>query len=124
MSVAQSFKALLDADSAVRAIVGPRGVAMHEVPAGVSPPYVLFSVAKAPEQTLLGNSDESICTIQCACWAVKADQAEALSVAVKAACAAHDQASTAESVTLINEDPDYDAEVQLDVVVLTIEWWP
>ena len=120
--VAAAFRALLLADTGVSALVGTH-VGLHEVPAGTAPPYIIYSCSAASLETLAGNV-EGPTTIQAACWAAKAGDAQALALAVIAACEAFDLTSTSVAVTVLLQEPEYDETLALDVVVLTIEWWP
>lgn len=119
----EAFKALLLANPAVLAAVGPRGVAMHEIASGVPLPYIIFTASAEPQQSL-GGPQEDITTFSCGCWAAKADAAQTLADLVVQAVAAHDAASTAESVTYISRSSVFDEDAQLDGVLLSIEWWP
>lgn len=125
MSTPNEFRALLLAAPAVVALVGPRGVGLHEVPPGTPAPYIIFSATADPEPLLAGPEEgEPRTTLQCACWAPKAHQADALATAVEQACEAFDLTSTSAAVTVQHREPEYDPDLQLDCVVLTIEWWP
>jgi hypothetical protein len=123
LSAELDFKALLDADSAVAALVGERGVSMHEIPPGLNPPYIVFTSQADPQQMLSGEG-EDVTTFSCGCWADRAHIAGQVADAVVAAINAYDAASTSVSVTYLSRSPVYDEETGLDGVLLSIEWFP
>lgn len=121
-TAAEDFRAALLAHAPLVGLVG-QGVAMHAVPANQALPYVVFSGAAEVEQVLDGAADERT-TFTVDCWATTAESAAAVAAAVRGAVVAFDDASTTTSATVLSQQGGYDAELGLDGVVLTVEWWP
>ena len=121
-TASEDFRAALLAHAPLVALVGA-GVAMHAVPEGQALPYVVFTASAEPDLLLGGVADEKT-TFTVDCWAATAEGAAAVADAVAAAVQAFDAASSSTAATLLSRQGGYDAEMGLDGVVMTVEWWP
>jgi hypothetical protein len=119
MSVETDFRATLAAHSALTALVSTR-IALNAVPEGSDAPLVVYACAHnrtlGLDKTLLADQ----CTLAVQCWGATAVQADAVADAVVGAVAT---AAAAAGACVIDRESTFDAELGLDGVLLTVEWW-
>ena len=114
-----TFRALMVATQSVTDIVGQR-VALNAVPEGAAIPLIVFTARHAPVITLGNDTIGDQCTIEAQCWAQTAAEAEALADAVTWAL---DAAPASSGAVVLGRASTFDAELGLDGVQLTIDWW-
>jgi hypothetical protein len=119
MSVETDFRATLAAYSALTTLVGTR-LALSAAPEGAAVPLVVYACTHDRTIGLGGALLADRCTIDVQCWANTAVQADAVADAVVAAVAT---AATASGACVLDRSNTFDAELGLDGVVLTVEWW-
>lgn len=125
MSAEADLRSDLLAHAPLIALVSPgsdKRVAADKVEAGVARPFLVFSRRETePVTNLMGQTLAERCVFELQCWADTRASAEALADAAQAALAA----STREPYGIPMEDRSsaYDGELDLECVVLTVEWW-
>ena len=118
MSIESDVRALLAAHAPLTALVSTR-IALNAVPDGAGMPCVVFSVAHQPVRSTDALLDDRA-SISLQCWAETAAGAEAVSDAV---IAAFNTAPATNAVVVLDYATGYDAELGLDSVSMTVEWW-
>jgi hypothetical protein len=94
------------------------------VPPNVSPPYIVFASTHDPQQMLDGSAEDKV-TFNVQCWATTATAAISLADLVVAAIEAFDATAPGGlTVTVLDRQGSYEPDLQLDGVILTVEWWP
>lgn len=121
MSVESDFRAVLAGHAGLAALVGTR-IAQNAAPQGSAYPLVTFAVQHVAERGINGALHADACTVAVDCWAESAAGAAAVADAVEAALAASATA-LAHDATLTQRAGDFDADSNLDVERLSIEWW-
>lgn len=117
MSAETDFRAALIADGAVSALVGTR-IATDRIEQGAARPFVVFSrAATLPITDVAGTLLISQVTLDVQCWADTRLQADAVADAVSDAV----RSITTQQVT--ERSSVYDADLDMEGVQLTVEWW-
>ncbi|MCW7542014.1 DUF3168 domain-containing protein [Aquabacterium sp. A7-Y] len=115
MSAETDFRAALVEHAPLFALVGDR-IAANAVPEGTPLPYIAFSSTHEPVYGLDGSKHAGRVTFEAQCWAESQAQADAVADAVE-------QAMALAAGTVRTRATGYSGELDLDAVVLTVEWW-
>jgi hypothetical protein len=117
MSFESDLRTLLLAAPAVTALVSTR-IAADRIEQGAIRPFIVFTrSATERSQTLNGGVESVRATFDVQCWADTRQAADAVADAVVAALVAANQ-------VVITQDAAYDAELDLEASVLSVDWWP
>lgn len=119
MSAEADFRAALAAHAPLAALVGSR-LALNAVPQGSALPLVTFSAQHRPQLNLLGDTTDDEVTFTVQCWAANGNAADAVADAVAGAV---DAAAAVHAAAVTERATGFDAELQLDATVLTVQWW-
>lgn len=119
MSVEADFRALLAAHAPLVALVG-EGICESKVDERMPAPYVAFTVTHDYLRGLSGELLADQAGVQVACWARDTSEAWAVAEAVMAAIST---APAPRGAVAMVAAGTYDAEVGLDSVGLSVEWW-
>lgn len=120
MSVETDFRALLTGRGALMSLLGTGGVALDAITEGDQPPYVIFTVRHSPVLGLDNTVLSDQCSVSVESWAPTAQEAAAIADQVALAVAA---APTARGACVVERSSTIDAELGLDGVQQTVEWW-
>lgn len=117
MSAETALRALLVADSAVAALVGNR-IAADRIDQDKARPFVVYSrTASQPLASIDGSVLATLVSIDVECWAdtrLTADQlADAVTAAVRGV----------PTQTVQGRSSGYEQNLDLELVVLNVEWW-
>lgn len=119
MSIETDFRATLVAHAPLVALIGPR-LALNALPDAVGLPALVYGVRHDRTSGLDGTllADQAGIVVQC--WGDTAASAQAVADAVVAAVSTAPAAAGA----VVNDRSDtFDADLGIDGVVLTVEWW-
>ncbi len=111
----QALQTLLLGAAPVTALAGTR-IAADRAEEDWPCPYVVYSGVTEPQRCLDGSTDGALTVFEIQAWADTRAAAEALADAVQNACDGAHQYITARA-------GGYDAELDLEAVVLTCNWW-
>lgn len=120
MSVETDFRSLLTGRTALMSLLDTGGVALDAITEGDKPPYVIFAVRHSPQLGLDNTVLADQCAITVESWAGTAAEAAAIADQVAQAVAA---APTARGACVVERSSTIDAELGLDGVTQTVEWW-
>jgi methylaspartate ammonia-lyase len=116
MSADTDLRALLAGTSAITALVSTRIVA-DRMEEGAVRPFVVFSrVATEHQYGLDGTVHASRATFDVQCWADTRISAEAVADAIETVLATNQR-------PVLSRVSGYDAELDLEATLLTVEWW-
>ncbi len=116
MSSESDLQALLEADTALAALVGDR-IAQNAIDQGQDLPYVVYTSKHVPD---FGLSNALLATnvqFRIECWAASAEAADDVADAVRAAL-------LADGVVCTSRVTGHSPETQLDATILVADWWP
>lgn len=119
MSTEIEFRALLADDPALSALVGNR-IALNATPELSQFPVVVFTSMHDRWGTLGDANAEDQVTLLVQCWDETAAGADAVADAVEAAIST---APAGRCAAVTNRASTFDADMGLDGVSLTVEWW-
>lgn len=119
MSIESDFRATLAAHAPLSALVAGR-IALNAVPEGSGTPAIVYSVRHDRTLGLDGSLLADQASIEVQCWADTATQAEAVADAAVGAVAT---APAASGAVVLDRTGTFDADMGLDGVVLSVEWW-
>ncbi len=120
---AEIIKSALSDDSGLSALIGSRAY-LHQAPQGVTMPCVTyFQVSSDINNSLSGPADIIRERWQIDCWADRYSDAMAVSAAVKTAVFSAVGENDLESVVLLSELAQFEAEEALHRVVLDFSLW-
>ena len=116
MSADTDLRALLAASSTITALVATRIVA-DRMEEGASRPFIVFSrVATEYQHGLNGSVLGARATFDVQCWADTRASAEAVANAVEVVLLANQR-------PVLSRVSGYDAELDLEATLLSVEWW-
>lgn len=116
MSAETDLRALLAADSAVAALVGT-AISADRIEQGTARPFIVFTrTATVREKTLNGVVVGVLATLSVQCWADTRLKAEEVADAVQTVIEASFN-------TVANRDAGPDNDLDIEVAVLTVDWW-
>lgn len=116
MSAGTDLRALLVATGAITALVGQR-IAADRIEQAAARPFVVFTrTATDRARGLDGTLHGVKTTFELQAWADTRTAADAVGDAVEAAI------ETAQH-TVLNRSSGYDADLDLEATILTIDWW-
>lgn len=117
MSAETSLRALLVGNAGVTALVGQR-VAADRIEQSAARPFVVFTrTSSEPQLCLDGVVLKTRATIEVQAWADTRASASAVADAVIAAVRG------ATSQTVVDFSSSYDADLDLEAAILTVQWW-
>jgi hypothetical protein len=117
MSAEADLRALLVANAGVTALVGQR-IAADRIEQAASRPFLVFTrTSSEPQQCLDGSVLKTRATIEVQAWADTRASASAVAAAVIAAVRG------ATSQTVVDLSSSYDADLDLEAALLTVQWW-
>lgn len=119
MSAETDFRALLAGYAPLTAIVSTR-IAQDTVPEGSTGAVVVFATRHDPITDLQGLTVADLVTITVQCWAETGVLASSVADAVTAAVAT---APAARSALVLDRSTTFEPDLQLDGVLLTVQWW-
>lgn len=119
MSIETDVRAALLAHAPLAALVVDR-VSQDAAPDGTTYPLVLFSVRRDSVNALDGGLLIDQATVALQCWAETGASAEAVADAARDAMALQ---LLSHGVVLLDRSTATDAELELDAVYLTFQWW-
>ena len=119
MSIETDFRALLAGYAGLTALVGTR-IAFNAVPDGSAFPLVVFGASHARSLGINNSLQADQCTLLVMCWAETPVQADAVADQVVAAVAT---APASAGAVVLERSGAFDAELGLDGVQITVEWW-
>lgn len=120
MSAKTELRALLVATSGVTALVGSGSAARitsDRIEQGAARPFIVFTQSDVGTQTGLDGSvlaTKAVLEVQC--WGDTRVSTDALAAAVKTALQGDYRTITAEG-------DGYDAELDLEATIFTVDWW-
>lgn len=116
MTMEADLYSLLSADAPLAALVGTR-IAADRMDQGVTRPFVVFTrTGTEPQQNLLGDVLATRATFDIQVWADSRTVAEQVADAVQTALVADHRA-------IVNRSGGYDADLDLEATVLSVDWW-
>lgn len=116
MSMESDLRALLVAYAPLTALVSTR-IAADRIEQGAARPFVVYTrTGTEPVQTLDGTLHASKATFDVQCWADTRTAAEAVADAIQAALVADARA-------IVGRASGYDADLDLEATVISIDWW-
>ena len=116
MSLDTDLRAALAGNAGITALVGTRIVA-DRMEEGAARPFIVFSRATTDYQTGLdGTVLAERATFDVQCWADTRASAEAVANAVRVVFEADQR-------PILSRVSGYDAELDLEATLLSVEWW-
>ena len=116
MSAETELRALLVADSATLALVSTR-IAADRIEQTAARPFVVYTrTATEVQQSLFGEVLATKVVFDVQIWADTRVAAEAVADAVQAALVADHRA-------IVSRAGGYDADLDLEATVITVDWW-
>lgn len=125
MSAEADLRTDLLAHAPLVALITPgetKRIAADKVEAGIARPFIVFTRRETePFTTLMGVKSAARITFELQCWADTRAGAEALADAAEAALAASTRAPY--GIPIEDRSSAYDGDLDLECVVLTVDWW-
>ena len=116
MSLDTDLRALLVGNAGLTALVSTR-IVQDRMEQGAARPFVVFSRASTDYQTGLdGSVLGERATFDVQCWADTRASAEAVASAVQAVLDANQR-------PVLSRASGYDAELDLEATLMSVEWW-
>lgn len=116
MSMESDLRALLVAYAPLTALVSTR-IAADRIEQGAIRPFVVYTrTATEPVQSLDGAVHANKATFDVQCWADTRTSAEQVADAIQAALVADARA-------IVGRASGYDADLDLEATVISVDWW-
>ena len=116
MSMESDLRALLVAYAPLTALVSTR-IAADRIEQGAIRPFVVFTrTGTEPIQTLDGAVLANKASFDVQCWADTRTSAESVADAIQAALVADARA-------IVGRASGYDADLDLEATVISVDWW-
>ena len=116
MSMESDLRALLAAYAPLTALVSTR-IAADRIEQGAGRPFVVFSrTATEPVQSLNGTVHANKASFDVQCWADTRTSAEAVADAIQ-------DALVADARAIVARASGYDADLDLEATVISVDWW-
>ncbi len=116
MSMESDLRALLVAYAPLLALVSTR-IAADRIEHGTVLPFVVFTrTGTEPVQNLTGDVLANKATFDVQCWANTRSSAETVADAIQAALVADGRA-------IVGRASGYDADLDLEATVISVDWW-
>lgn len=116
MSMESDLRALLAAYAPLAALVSTR-IAADRIEQGAIRPFVVFTrTGTETIQTLNGAVHANKATFDVQCWANTRTSAEAVADAIQ-------DALVADARAIVGRASGYDADLDLEATVISVDWW-